>query len=71
MSIQAILRICKQNQGPPVKLPHYLQFHIEQMLHCAVESHFLSQEVLVEAPNHHHMQYQPGCVSPRGEKVMS
>ena len=52
-----------------LSLPHYLQFHREQMPHCAVESHSLSQEVLVEAPDHHHMQYQPGCVSPGG-KVM-
>jgi len=46
------------------KLPHYLQLHKGQMQHYVAAIHFLSQEVLTKAPNHHYMQYLLGYVCP-------
>ena len=46
------------------ELPHCLQLHKGQMQHYVAEIHFLNQEVLTKATNHHYMQYLLGYVCP-------
>ena len=46
------------------ELPHCPQLHKGQMQNYVAEIHFLNQEVLTKATNHHYMQYLLGYVCP-------